>query len=100
MAYAIVNSLDWTPREAVKHKDALMQIADSEGLDAIYAAVEARKTDLTSQLLTRKPEDSAAAYAEMVGRLKTLDEFPLIIQGIVEKGREGEMLLRDEQENE
>lgn len=100
MPAAITNSLDWTPREAVKHKEALLEIAETDGLEAIYQAVEARKLHLTSQLLTQKPEDSAAAYAEMVGRLKTLEEFPLIIQGIVEKGREGELLLRDEQENE
>jgi hypothetical protein len=67
-------------------------------LGAIYAAIEARKADLTSQLLTRNPTENASEYAEAIGRLKSLEEFPLLIQGILEKGREAELALRDEQE--
>jgi hypothetical protein len=67
-------------------------------MDTIYAALEARKADLTSQLLTRKPEDSAAAYAEMIGRLKSYEEFPLLIAGVLERGSEAELDLRAEQE--
>jgi hypothetical protein len=88
----------WEPREAVERKDALNSILDSPGLDAIYAAIEARKADLTSQLLTRNPDDSASAYADAIGRLKSYEEFPLLIAGILEKGREAELALREETE--
>jgi hypothetical protein len=80
----------------VARKDALADIADSAGLEAVYAAVEAHKLHLTSQLLTMTPEDSASKYADLIGRLKALEEFPLIVQGIIEHGREAELALREQ----
>lgn len=96
MAHALSTHLTWTPEAAVAAKDAVLDIAGGPGLDAIYEAIEQRKLDLTSQLLTRSPTDQGADYADLIGKLKGLEELPLIVSGIIENGRRAEQILRDQ----
>ena len=97
MSAALHSHLTWTPRDAVEAKEAVLSIQDHPGLDAILEAVEQRKLDLTSQLLTRAPSDQGAEYADILGKMKGLDELPLLIAGIIENGRRMEHVLREDE---
>ena len=94
---ALTTHLTWTPLEAVTAKDAVNALSDA-GLDAIYEAIEQRKLDLVSQLLTREPSDKGADYERVLGQIRGLEEVPLLVNGIVEHGRRNEIALRQEEE--
>jgi hypothetical protein len=96
---ALTTHLNWKPREAVDAKEAVLDINEHPGLQAILDSVEQRKLDITSQLLTRPPRDQGAEYADLIGTLKGLEELPLLIAGIVEYGRKAEHALREEVES-
>lgn len=90
----------WDPREAVEAKDALLAIEDHPGLQAIYRAVEARKVGLVEQVAGMPPTQDGSVYADLLGQVKALTDFPLIIEGIIQNGRAKENDLRaHEQEN-
>lgn len=95
---ALSSHLTWEPREAVAAKEAVREIEDHPGLRAILEAIDQRKLDLTSQLLTKPPSEQGAEYADVIGKLKGLDELPLIIAGIIENGRKAEMAVREQED--
>lgn len=83
-------------KERIAAKDAVLDIEDHPGLQAILAQVEQRKLDLTTQLLAKRPTDQGADYADFIGQLKGLEELPLLVQGVIEQGREAEIALREQ----
>lgn len=94
------NLAHWDPREAVQAKDDLLAIEDHPGLQAVLRAVEARKIALVEQVAGMPPSQDGAVYADLLGQVKALTDFPLIIEGIIQNGRAKENDLRaHEQEN-
>lgn len=95
---ALTTHLTWTPREAVVAKNAVSAIAEHPGLEAITEALEMRKLELVSQLLTREPSDKGADYERVLGQIRGLEELPLLINGIIEHGKRQEQVLTREEE--
>lgn len=95
---SLTTHLRWEPREAVAAKEDVLLIEDHPGLSAIYDAIEAKKLDLTRQLAAMASTDNGAQYADIIGQIKALDDFPMIVAGIIEYGRKAEFELREQTE--
>src|SRR6266542_2250359 len=91
------NLKGWEPAEAIERAEAVRMLEDHPGLLAIYDAIEQRKLELVSQLLTRAPSDMAADKERLIGLVAGFEEFPRIIQGIIDNGRKAESLRREEE---
>lgn len=98
---AITTNLDvWDPAAAANAAEALREIEDHPGLRAIFEAVDARKVELTSRLLTSPPSENAADKERQIGVIAGLEQFPLIVAGIIDNGRKAEARLRAERDQE
>lgn len=94
----LTTHLTWDRSESIAAKRDVLTIAESAGLASIFEAIEQRKLDLVTQLLTRTPSDSGAEYERIIGQIRGLEEVPMIVEGVIEHGRRNERAVENESE--
>lgn len=87
--------LTWEAPRAAEAKRAVEELFAADGWEFLLEAVQARADHLVDALACEDPTDSGAVYAAKLAEIRAWRQFPDLVEGIVQLGREAEAELRE-----
>ena len=94
----LTTHLDGVPAsEAARNKDAILELAESPGYEALKHSIALRCNELRRKLEARaKPFDSPAEYESFLGEIRGLESVEALVDGIIQVGEVAQQEINSE----